>query len=180
MKGISLEERVKDYPEIRKTAQELYASFGKVYCPALGGAVHFTSEGFNHLIYERARKERDKRTQILRFDMLDRAKFILETTTTYQEYEESIEYQRVNRHGKFIGMNVIVRCWGLIAIVKKFRVKVVVRQVGNGKMEFQSVIPAWFIKQYREIKMIQSSTGAGLLNEDDDEVLKNATESDAF
>lgn len=180
MKGISLEERVKDYPEIRKEAQELYGSFVKVHCPALDGAVHFTSEGFNHLIYERARKERDVRTQILRFDMLERAKFILETTTTYQEYEESIEYQRVNRHGKFIRINVVVRCWGLIAIVKKFRVKVVVRQVGNGKMEFQSVIPAWFIKQYREIKIIQSSTGAGLLNENDSDILKNATQGDAL
>jgi len=58
-------------------------------------------------------------------------------------------------------------CWGFIAIVQKFRVKVVVRQVGNGKMEFQSVIPAWFVRQYREIKMIQNSTGAGLLNEND-------------
>ena len=90
------------------------------------------------------------------------------------------ERYKFNRHGKFVGMNVIVRCWGLIAIVNKFRVKVVVRQVGNGKMEFQSVIPAWFIKQYREIKMIQSSTGAGLLNENDTEVLKNATQGDAL
>lgn len=180
MKGVNIEERVKDYPEIRKAAQELYGSVGKLYCPALGGAIYFTSEGFNHLIYERARKERDKKTQILRFDMLERAKFILETSTTYQEYEESIEYQKVNRHGKFIGMNVVVRCWGLIAIVRKFRVKVVVRQVGNGKMEFQSVIPAWFVKQYREIKIIQSSTGAGLMNEDDNEVLKNATHSDVL
>ena len=178
MQNRNIEERVKDYLEIRKTAQELYATFKKVYCPALGGEIHFNSEGFNHLIYERAKKERDKRTQILRFDMLEKAKFILETTTTYQEYEENIEYRKVNRHGKFIGMNIIVHCWGFVAIVQKFRVKVVIIQVGNGKMEFYSVIPAWFIRQYREIRMIQNSTGAGLLNESEDEVLKNATRSD--
>ncbi|MFA6405036.1 MAG: hypothetical protein WCW03_03490 [Candidatus Paceibacterota bacterium] len=180
MKGKNIDERVKDYLEIRMNTAELYASFKKVYSPALAGDIHFTSEGFNHLIYERARKERDKRTQILRFDMLEKAKFILETSTTYQEYEEDMEYQRVNRHGKFIGMNVAVRYWGFVAIVNKFRVKVVVRQVGNGKMEFQSVIPAWFIKQYREIKLIQNSTGTGLVNENDEEVLKNATESDVL
>lgn len=180
MKGKSIEERVKNYLEIRKAAQELYAGFKKVYCPALGGEVHFTSEGFNHLIYERAKKERDKRTQILRFDMLEKAKFILETSTTYQEYEENIEYRKVNRHGKFVGMNVIVRCWGFVAIVQKLRVKVVVIQAGNGKMEFQSVIPAWFVRQYREIKMIQNSTGKGLLVENEVEVLKNATRSDVL
>ena len=172
----SIDERVKDYIEIRATAQKLYASFDKKYCPALGGEVHFTSEGFNHLVYARARKERDKKTQILRFDMLQRAKFILETSTTYQEYEENIEYRKVSRHGKFVGMNMVTKYWGFVAIVKNFRVKVVVRQVGNGKVEFQSVIPAWFIKQYREIKMIQNSTGYGLTIEDDADILKNTTQ----
>lgn len=180
MKGKNIEERLDEYLDIRAKASDLYASFKKVYCPALGGDVHFTSEGFNHLIYERAKKERDKRTQILRFDMLEKAKFILETSTTHQEYEENMEYRKVNRHGKFVNTNVVVRCWGLVAIVQKFRVKVVVIQVGNGKMEFQSVIPAWFIRQYREIKIINNSTGTGLLNENDAEVLKNATQSDVL
>lgn len=180
MKGKSIEERLNDYLEIRTKASDLYAGFKKVYCPALGGDIHFTSEGFNHLIYERAKKERDKRTQILRFDMLEKAKLILETSTTYQEYEENMEFRKVNRHGTFVGMNTVVRCWGFVAIIQKFRVKVVVVQVGNGKMEFQSVIPAWFIRQYREIKIINNSTGAGLLNENDAEVLKNATQSDVL
>ena len=180
MKGKTIEERVNNYSEIRTSAAELYATFKKVYSPALASDVHFTSEGFNHLIYSEAKKERDKRTQILRFDMLDKAKFILETSTTYQEYEEGIEYRKVNRHGKFIETAVVVRYWGLIAMVRKFRVKVVVIQIGNGKMEFQSVIPAWFAKQYRDIKMIQNSTGKGLMSEDDTEVLKNATESDVL
>ncbi len=178
MKITSIEERLKDYLKIRESAHKLYAGFGKVYCPALGADIHFTSEGFNHLIYERAKKERDKRTQILRFDMLEKAKFILKTITMYQEYEENIEYRKVNRQGKYIGMNVVVRCWGFVAIVQKLRVKVVVIQVGNGKMEFQSVIPAWFIKHYRQIKLIQNSTGAGLLSENEDDVLKNATQGD--
>ena len=171
----NIEERVHNYADIRKTAQNLYTSLKKVYCPAISGDIHFTSEGFNHLIYERAKKERDKRTQILRFDMLDRAKYILETSTTFQEFEESLESRKVNRYGKFVEMNIIVRYWGFVAIIQKFRIKVVVIQVGSGKMEFMSVIPAWFIRQYRDIKLIHNSTGQGLINEDDNQVLKNAT-----
>ena len=179
MKGKTLEERLGSYTEIREEAQKLYATFSKVFCPALGQHVHFTSNGFNHLIYQNAKKERDKKTQILRFDMLQRAKFILETSTTFQEFEENIESRRVNRHGKYVSINLIVRSWGLIAVVEKFRIKVVVSQVGNSKAEFVSVIPAWFIKQYRDIKMIENSTGKGLLNDDgDDEILKNTTQGD--
>jgi len=175
--GKTIEERVADYDEIRTRAAELYRTFGTVNCPALGQPVHFTSEGFNHLIYSAPTKSRDKRAQILRFDMLEKAKFILETSTTYQEYDEEIINKRVNRRGKWIPTNVISRCWGFVAIVRKFRVKVVVTQEGGGSIKFLSVAPAWITKQYRDIKIIETSVGKGLRAEDDDgSVLKNATQ----
>jgi len=180
MKGKNIEERLQNYNEIREEAQKLYSTFSKVFCPALGQHIHFTSNGFNHLIYKSAKKERDKKTQILRFDMLEKAKFIIEHSTTFQEFEEIMEYRKVNRHGKYISENLVVKSWGLIAIVKKFRVKVVVVQVGNSKIEFYSVIPAWFIKQYRNIKIIENSTGKGLFSDSDEDVLKNATQGDGL
>lgn len=175
--GKTIEERVKDYTAIKKKAAELYATFGSVTCPALGDQnIYFTSEGFNHLVYKAPKKPRDERVQILRFDMLEKAKFILKSSTTHQEYDENIVNKKVNRRGKWVERNVVIRCWGFVAIVRKFRVKVVIRQEGNGKLEFQSVIPAWFTKQYRDIRLIQTSTGKGLMEENDDEVLKNATQ----
>ncbi len=175
-----IEERVDNYEEIRKDAAKLYGGFGTVDCPALGQSVQFTSEGFNHLVYSAPKKMRDKKAQILRFDMLEKAKFILEVSTTYQEYDEEIIYKKVNRRGFWVPMNVVTRCWGFVAIVRKFRVKVVVKQEGNGAIEFLSVAPAWFTKQYRDIKLIETSTGKGLRVENDDEVLKNATQGGGF
>ncbi len=172
---MTIEERLGDYDEIRKNALALYNSFGKIKCPALGNEyVYFTSEGFNHLIYKSPRKPRDKRVQILRFDMLEKAKFITQTSTTYQEYEENLEHIRVNRHGKWVYESVLIKSWGLIAVIKGLRVKVILRQAGNGKREFHSVIPAWFIKQYKDIKIYHNSTGKGLAHEDDDQILENA------
>lgn len=171
----TIEERVVDYDTIREEALKFYNTFKSSDLPALGQKVNFTSEGFNHLVYEAPKKERDKKAQILRFDMLEKAKFILETSTTFQEYDEEIIYKRVNRHGKWIPQNVLVRCWGFVAVVQKFRVKVVVTQQGNGAIQFLSVAPAWFTKQYRNMKIIQTSTGKGLKDSDDNEVLKNAT-----
>ena len=123
---------------------------------------------------------RDKRSQILRFDMLEKAKLILATSTTFQEYDEEIIHKKVNRRGSWIPMPVFVKCWGFVAIIRKFRVKVVVKQEGNGAIEFLSVAPAWFTKQYRDIKLIETSTGKGLKVSDDTEVLKNATISDVL
>lgn len=174
----TIEERVNDYEEIRKVALQLYKTFVSVDSPALGQKILFTSEGFNHLVYGSSRKMRDKRAQILRFDMLEKAKFILETSTTFQEYDEEIIHKKVNRRGTWVSMNVFVKCWGFVAIVRKFRVKVVVKQEGNGAIEFLSVAPAWFTKQYRDIKMIETSVGKGLKDLNDEETLKNAAVSD--
>src|SRR3989338_3940665 len=77
------------YEEIRKEADALYKTFGQVKCPALGNqTVSFTSEGFNHLIYRIKKQERDKSVQIMRFEMLSKAKQLIELSTTIQEYEE--------------------------------------------------------------------------------------------
>lgn len=178
MNGKTLNERLLNYLEIRKKAKDLYNTFSKVFSPALGQNIHFTSNGFNHLIYKNAKKERDRKTQILRFDLIERSKTILERSTTYQEFEEDMEYTRVNRYGKYISINLVVKYWGFVAIIDKFRIKVVVRQVGNSKAEFYSVIPAWFTKQYRDLKVIHNSAGKGLKDENDEEVLKNATHGD--
>ena len=53
--------------------------------------------------------------------------------------------------------------------------KVVIRQIGNGKKEFYSVIPAWFTRQCRNIRLVETSAKGGLLEENDEETLKNAT-----
>jgi hypothetical protein len=165
----------KDYETTKRRAQEIYGNFKNVRCPAFGGEmVYFTSEGFNHLVYKRAKKPRDPRVQIMKFELLEKAKFIIEVSTTFQEYDEGFEYRTIERHGKKIQESAMVRCWGLIAIVGNFRVKTIVRQTGNGRKEFLSVIPAWFTRQYRNIKIIETSTKGGLLEDNDEEALKNA------
>jgi hypothetical protein len=160
----------KDYNKKREEAEEFYKAVGSVRCPALGGeCVHFTSEGFNHLIYKTGKKApRDASVQVMRFDLLPKAKLLLEQTTTFQEYEEEYRYVPVNRHGGYRRENMLVRAWGFIAIISRFRIKVVVEQTGNGKKHFYSVIPAWKTRQYRDIKLIETAPAGGVRYEDED------------
>lgn len=158
--------RIESYNDIRASAAQKYATFGKAQCPALGNAeVHFTSTGFNHLIYSSSRKMREKSEQIRRFDLLDRAYFVISESTTFQEYDEQMHYKKVNRRGRYIEEPTMIRCWGLVAVVRGLRIKVVIKQEGNGKKEFLSVIPAWFARSYRGIRLIENSPGKGLLAE---------------
>lgn len=49
-----------DYETIRTKAEEYYRKIGKIQSPIFNEGVSFNSEGFNHLIYKRGRKEREK------------------------------------------------------------------------------------------------------------------------
>jgi hypothetical protein len=44
------------YQQQRAAAQSWFQSLRPVHSPALGSDVHFTSEGFEHIIYKRERE----------------------------------------------------------------------------------------------------------------------------
>ncbi|MFA6463690.1 MAG: hypothetical protein WCV55_01640 [Candidatus Paceibacterota bacterium] len=160
------EEKLAKYDSIRAEAEELYKSFGKVFCPAFNTShdaknhkVHFTSEGFNHLIYRIKKQERDKRAQIMRFELLLKAKELLEKTSLVQEYDEYTKEIRKQSFKKTVTTNVKIRDWGFVGIIGRFRIKVVVRQIGEGERKFCSVIPAWETKYYKQVKIVRNTKG---------------------
>jgi len=153
-------DKVGRYLELRRQAEDLYKTFGKIKCPVFkDNYIHFTSEGFNHLVYRIKKQERDKSVQILRFELLSKAKQLVEVSTTIQEYEEYFRQIEVRRYKAKQTINIKVRDVGLFGIIKGFRIKVVIRQVGNGEKKFHSVIPAWSTKYYRDIKLIRNTKG---------------------
>ena len=94
----------------------------------------------------------------MRFELLTKAKKLIELTTTYQEHEEyhrTIERRRFKR--KVLEQESIDD-WGLIGVIDGFRIKVVIRKIGNGGRQFHSVIPAWRTKYYKDIKIVSNTT----------------------
>jgi hypothetical protein len=151
---------ISNYDKIKEDARAFYSKANRVYCPALSGEVSFGAEGFNHLIYKGKRNERDKDVQIMKFKMLPRALDLVGLTTTYQEYEESLQEVDVMRFKKRMRETKVIRYWGFIAIIANRKIKVIVRQMGdNGQKHFWSVIPAWVTSQHRDIKLISTMKG---------------------
>lgn len=148
------------YQKIRNDAHKFYHSKGKVFSPALNEYIHFTSEGFNHIIFKRSRSERDKISQMARFKLLPRAMKLLELSVTFQEYEEVFKEVTVKCRKKNIRIHRHVKYWGIIAIIENRKIKVIVRKVGsNGTIKFWSIIPAWVTNKYRDEKFFTTMKG---------------------
>ena len=151
---------ISNYDKMREDAHNFYQKIGIIRCPALNNEpVHFTAEGLNHLVYKSSRSERNRNDQITKFKLLSKAKTIIGITTTYQEYDESLTTVRRKRFKKIVQESATVKYWGFVAIIQNFRVKVIVRQIGNGQRHFWSVIPAWLTNHYRDIKLISQAKG---------------------
>lgn len=150
---------ISNYEKIKENAENFYKKIGRINCPAFNNeAVYFNSEGFNHLIYKK-KSERSKNDQITKFKLLPIAKEIILISTTFQEYDEGLAEITRKRFKKRVKETVAVRYWGLVAIIRNRKVKVIIRQVGNGQKHFFSIIPAWTINHYNNTKIISTAKG---------------------
>lgn len=131
------------YAKEKESAQLLYKKLAPVKCNAISGElVHFTSEGYNHLIYKGS-KERTKGDQIMRFRCLDLARKVLSLTTTIQEKEEGHVEVEIKMKKRRERVTKIVRFWAFISIMHNKKTKVIIKKTGEGKVIFWSIIPFW-------------------------------------
>ncbi len=149
-----------NYEQLRQDAQNYYNDIGKIYSPALGQDINFTSEGFNHIVYKGPRSEREKTSQILRFKLLSLAIKLVRLSTTHQEFEETLKEFDIKSHKKHIKQSKIVKYWGVIAIIDGRKIKVILRKIGeNGAMHFWSIVPDWITNHYRDMRFFTTMKG---------------------
>lgn len=144
---------------VKEIARKFYFSTKFVRCPALENQViSFTSEGLNHLYYKNTRP-RISHDQFMRLKVLDLAKKLLEITTTIQEKEEIIQDFDVKINKKRQKISKSVKYFGFIAILENKKIKVIVRKVRDGQLQFWSIIPFWKTTKHGDIKFADYSTG---------------------
>ncbi len=152
-------EDISNYEKLRDDTRAWFQTLKPIYSPALKQTIHFTSEGFGHITYKRARAERDKTSQIMRFKLLPRAITLIELSTTFQEYEETLKQCEIKRNKKRVNVTKQIQYWGLIAIIKERKIKVIIRKIGNGQPHFWSIVPAWTTNKYRDMKLLSTMKG---------------------
>jgi len=133
------------YLEARKKAKVEYAGLICAYCPALNNdPVYFTSEGFNHLIYNGARRERNKKEQVARFKLVPYVKRMIEKIENFDHTENrTIQVRRKKKGGKTVKEFANAKYWVSKGKVKGQSLKVVIIQVEKGNKRLASIVPAW-------------------------------------
>lgn len=138
-----------DFALLKRQTEIEYKKIGTVYCPALKSEVVFNSDGFHHLRYDSARAERSKSVQRNKLMLLPKAKWIIEKTTTIQEYRRNICTIGKPDKGGFHQTKTFewFGFFAVVSVIKRIRVKAVVRRIGgeSGFYHFWSVIPYWTI-----------------------------------
>lgn len=116
-----------DYEECRRWAKKFYKNIGRISSPALNGDfVVFNNKGFKHLL--RKAKVRSKSEQMRRFKLLPYAVRII------RDPQVAVRFRKCLSNGQ------TVKYWVLTKMVFELRIKVVVRQVGDGSKYFYSAM----------------------------------------
>lgn len=120
---------------LKNQARDFFKKIKSVKCPAFPREeVFFNSRGLSHLFYKGSQKisSRPSKETETRVFLLPRAVKVLKLMPLSQE--ESVFVTKDGKHARY---------WDFEAVVDDRRIKVIVRQIGDGKKHFWSVIPAW-------------------------------------
>ena len=135
------------FKERKDKAEQIYIAKKSIFNPYFNTHIILNSDGFHHLQFS-ARRERDKREQMLKFSLLPLALEIVKKSGTIQEYRKILQPIGKKKNDGSISMKE-VEYWGLVAIIgsKGIKVRAVLRRVGDGNITFWSVMPYSKFKQ---------------------------------
>ena len=132
-----------EFEKVKSSGESFYKSIGEVYCPYFKEKIAFNSQGLEHLKFKQREKARYEQDQYMRFKLISLAPEVLKISSSVQGIwaTKRFEYIKVNKKWASILRNVTY--YEFIAVLKRNRVKIIVKQLENGKKIFWSIIPFW-------------------------------------
>jgi hypothetical protein len=120
-----MENEVAYYEAEKKRTRIHYRSIGKIFCRALNKHVYFDDAGWRHFLYQK-KGRRPVADQLRRFHLLSLAPNILSNSP-------------IASYRKF-GSEKIVHLWSFVSLRNKTTIRVVVRQINDGRAHYLSVM----------------------------------------
>jgi hypothetical protein len=143
-----MEPEIEYFNQRKEKTKQIYTAQKTLRNPYFQTQIILNSDGFHHLQFS-ARRERNKREQLLKFNLLPLALEIIKKSGTIQEYRKLLTpIGKPSPRDGSVPMKE-VEYWGLVAIVgeKRIKVRTVLRRVGDGNITFWSVMPYSKMKQ---------------------------------
>jgi len=131
------------FKEVKEKGEELYKSLGEVFCPFFKEKVSFGAHGLEHLKFKRREKARLEKDQYMRFKLLHLAPEILKLSHTLQGILETKKLERIRTNSRTDTILKPVTYYEFIAVLKRNRVRIIIKQVENGQKFFWSIVPFW-------------------------------------
>lgn len=147
------------FEERKEKSKEYYLGIGKIVCPYFNNDfIHFSASGYQHILYKGSSKikARTRQEQFIRLGLLKNAVKLLALTATVQEIEENSAFVKVKKNKRKEMILTKIKYWGFIAILDGKKIKVIVKQTGEGFKQFWSIIPNWTTRKSREAKMVKN------------------------
>lgn len=131
------------FKEIKEKGELSYKSLHEIYCPYFKEKVSFGASGLEHLSFKRHLKTRPEQDQYMRFKLLHLAPEVLRLSYTLQGVFEIRRFERIRIHSRTDTIMKPVRYYEFVAVIRKNRVKIIIKQIDDGKKFFWSIIPFW-------------------------------------
>lgn len=132
-------------------SRKLYEKEKTILCPFFNAQVTLNADGFNHLLNKPNRQPRNVEEQKLKLRLLKKALKIIKKAGTLQE--ERLQLEKVGKPGSDgFTKTKNVQYWAFHDIVgekKRFKIRVILRRVGDGNIAFRSVAPDGKIDKQR-------------------------------
>ena len=139
------------FNSVKAKAEKFYKEIGEVYCPYFQEKVSFSVKGLNHIKFKNWNRTRLVEDQYLRLKSLDLTPEIIRKSHTLQEFREAKNFERQKINSRWERRLVEVRYYAFVAILKGIRIKVIIKEIENGKKFFWSIYPYWKRKKNKKI-----------------------------
>lgn len=141
----------------KKNARKIFNNTKAVFCPYFHQKIFFNSNGFHHLRYS-SRRERPRKEQLLKFNLLPLAINVIKKSGTIQEFRSDFVKTKEKSGNKKVVFWALIAICGANTGKSNIKIKVILRKIGNGNIIFWSVMPCGNLNHQRLYK-------AGIENE---------------
>lgn len=142
--------------DVKTKGQEIYKNIGSVYCPYFREKISFNSEGFEHLRYKNRDKARLEKDQYMRFKLIYLAPEVIKNSSTVQGILETKKFERIRINSRTDNVLKLVTYFEFIAVIKRNRVRIVIKQIDYGEKFFWSIIPFWGMNTDTMTRLLQA------------------------
>jgi len=134
---------LENFEKVSMQGEELYKTFADIYCPYFKEDISFNAQGLEHLKFKQRGKARLEQDQYMRFKLIHLAPLVLQISSSVQGIWETKRFEYVKMNSKWNNVLKQITYYEFIAVIKRNRVKIIVKQIENGKKIFWSIIPFW-------------------------------------